>query len=48
MFSWIDPVPLGSGSLAQIHIARLKEGEEVVIKVLKPGVRKMVETDTKL
>ncbi len=48
MFSWIDPVPLGSGSLAQIHIARLKEGKEVVIKVLKPGVRKMVETDTKL
>jgi ubiquinone biosynthesis protein len=48
MFSWIDPVPLGSGSLAQIHIARLKNKEEVVIKVLKPGVRKMVETDTKL
>lgn len=48
MFSWIDPVPLGSGSLAQIHRARLKNGEEVVIKVLKPGVRRMVETDTKL
>lgn len=48
MFSWIDPVPLGSGSLAQIHIAKLENNEEVVIKVLKPGVRKMVETDTKL
>jgi ubiquinone biosynthesis protein len=48
MFSWIDPVPLGSGSLAQIHIARLQSREEVVIKVLKPSVRKMVETDTKL
>ncbi|MDM7913319.1 MAG: AarF/UbiB family protein [Methanotrichaceae archaeon] len=48
MFSWIDPVPLGSGSLAQTHRARLQSQEEVVIKVLKPGVRKMVETDTKL
>lgn len=48
MYSWIDPIPLGSGSLAQIHIAKLKNQEEVVIKVLKPGVRKMVETDTKL
>lgn len=48
MFSWIDPVPLGSGSLAQTHRARLQSREEVVIKVLKPGVRKMVETDTKL
>jgi ubiquinone biosynthesis protein len=48
MFSWIDPVPLGSGSLAQTHRARLQSQEEVVIKVLKPGVRKMVETDTRL
>ncbi len=32
MFSWIDPVPLGSGSLAQIHRARLQSQEEVVIK----------------
>jgi len=48
MYEWIDPVPLGSGSLAQIHLARLKNGEEVAIKVLKPGVRKMVETDTML
>lgn len=48
MYDWIDPVPLGSGSLAQIHLARLKTREEVAIKVLKPGVRKMVETDTML
>ncbi len=48
MFSWIDPIPLGSGSLAQTHRARLKSQEEVVIKVLKPGVRRMVQTDTKL
>ena len=48
MFAWIDKEPLGSGSLAQTHLARLRSGEEIVIKALKPGVRKMVQTDTKL
>jgi ubiquinone biosynthesis protein len=48
MFAWIDQEPLGSGSLAQTHLARLSSGEEIVIKALKPGVRKMVQTDTKL
>ena len=39
MFDWIDPVPLGSASIAQIHRARTVEGDEVVLKVVKPGVR---------
>jgi ubiquinone biosynthesis protein len=48
MFVWIDPQPLGSASLAQTHRARLVTQEKVVIKVLKPGVRRSVETDTRL
>jgi len=48
MFSWIAPTPLGSGSLAQIHLAKLRTQEYVAIKALKPGVRRMVEIDTKL
>jgi ubiquinone biosynthesis protein len=48
MFLWIAPTPLGSGSLAQIHRAKLRTEEDVAIKVLKPGVRRMVEIDTKL
>jgi ubiquinone biosynthesis protein len=48
IFRWIDPRPLGSASLAQTHRARLLTGERVVLKVLKPGVRQTVETDTKL
>jgi ubiquinone biosynthesis protein len=48
MFVWIDPVPLGSASLAQTHRARLITHERVVIKVLKPGVREIVHTDTRL
>ena len=48
MYRWIDPVPLGSASLAQTHRARLISNEKVVIKVLKPGVRTIIERDTRL
>jgi ubiquinone biosynthesis protein len=48
LFRWIDPKPLGSASLAQTHRARLITGERVVLKVLKPGVRQSVQTDTRL
>ena len=47
MFPLIDPVPLGSASLAQTHRARLVTGEDVVIKLLKPNVRQMVINDTR-
>ena len=45
IFSWIDPVALGAASLAQVHDARLPGGEPVVVKVLRPGIDVMVETD---
>ena len=48
MYCWIDPLPLGSASLAQTHRARLITNEKVVIKVLKPGVRTLIERDTRL
>jgi ubiquinone biosynthesis protein len=48
IFRWIDPKPLGSASLAQTQRARLLTGERVVLKVLKPGVRQTVQTDTRL
>ncbi len=44
-FSHIDPVPLASASIAQVHAATLKNGEEVVIKVQKPGVSDVILTD---
>lgn len=47
-FAWIDPIPLGSASLAQTHRAGLRTGEQVVLKVIKPGVRETVEQDVKL
>ncbi len=48
MFAWIGTRPLGSASLAQTHQARLHTGERVVIKVLKPNVRKTIISDTRL
>ena len=48
MFAWIDPVPLGSASIAQIHRARTIEGDEVVLKLVKPGVRELLRRDARL
>ncbi len=44
-FSFFDPNPLGTASLAQAHLARLPDGREVVVKVLHEGVEKSVDTD---
>ncbi|HQQ62316.1 MAG TPA: AarF/UbiB family protein [Pseudomonadales bacterium] len=44
-FREIDPKPLASASIAQVHAARLFSGEDVVIKVQKPGVEDILGTD---
>ncbi|HYN29359.1 MAG TPA: AarF/UbiB family protein [Dermatophilaceae bacterium] len=41
----IDPTPLGSASIAQVHVARLADGAEVVVKVQRPGLADVVERD---
>ena len=45
LYAWVDPQPLASASIAQVHAARLHGGEDVVIKVQKPGVRNVLLTD---
>jgi predicted unusual protein kinase regulating ubiquinone biosynthesis (AarF/ABC1/UbiB family) len=45
VFSEVSPEPVGAASLAQVHPARLPSGEEVVVKVLRPGIDVLVETD---
>ncbi len=45
VFAWVSPEPVGAASLAQVHAARLPTGEEVVVKVLRPGIDVLVETD---
>jgi len=45
LFKEIDPEPLAAASIAQVHRARLMSGEEVVIKVRRPGIVQIVESD---
>ena len=47
-FLEINPVPLASASIGQVHEAILKTGEKVVIKVLRPDIKKIIETDISL
>jgi predicted unusual protein kinase regulating ubiquinone biosynthesis (AarF/ABC1/UbiB family) len=44
-FSRFDEEPLGTASLAQAHTAALPDGQEVVVKVLHPGIERTVEAD---
>ena len=45
LYASVDPVPLGTASLAQAHAATLHDGREVVIKVLHDGVEDHVDAD---
>ena len=45
IFASFDPVPFAAASLGQAHRAQLKTGENVVVKVQRPDMRKMIETD---
>ena len=44
-FAYIDKEPLASASIAQVHAARLHNGDEVVLKVQKPNVETIMQTD---
>lgn len=48
VFAWIDPRPLSSASVAQVHAAQLPSGQRVVVKVRRPGIGQVVATDLAL
>ncbi|MBN1135921.1 MAG: AarF/ABC1/UbiB kinase family protein [Anaerolineae bacterium] len=45
VFGWFAPQPEAAASLAQVHSARLPGGDPVVVKVQRPGINTLVETD---
>ena len=45
VFERFDDQPLAAASIAQVHTAKLRSGEEVVVKVVRPGVREKIERD---
>jgi ubiquinone biosynthesis protein len=45
MFSQFDAQPLAAASIAQVHKATLKDGREVVLKIQRPNLERIIETD---
>ncbi len=48
IFASIEREPLGSASMAQVHRARTHAGEEVVVKIQRPGIERTIERDLKV
>jgi len=48
VFEFFDETPLASASIGQVYRARLKDGEEVAVKVQRPGIRKIIEVDLEI
>lgn len=47
-FRAFDPVPAASASVAQVHFARLPDGSEAAVKVLRPGVERVIARDLRV
>jgi len=45
VFATFEAAPLAAASIAQVHTATLKSGEEVVVKILRPGMHAVIERD---
>jgi ubiquinone biosynthesis protein len=48
MFAHFEETPLAAASIAQVHGATLPGGQDVIVKVLRPGVRVQIERDLEL
>jgi ubiquinone biosynthesis protein len=48
LFKSFDRTPVASASIAQVHFAELPDGEPVAVKVLRPGMRGVIEKDLAL
>ena len=45
IFSSFETAPLAAASIAQVHAATLRSGEDVVVKILRPGMHELIERD---
>src|SRR5215471_7078124 len=48
IFAEVETTPLAAASVAQVHRATLKDGTKVVLKIQRPGIRPMIESDMRL
>ncbi len=44
-FAFFDKIPVASASLSQVHNAELHDGTKVVVKIQRPGIRKIIDAD---
>ncbi len=44
-FQSFDEIPLAAASIGQVHTAVLRNGQKVVVKVQRPGIRRVIEVD---
>ena len=47
-FAEFDPAPLASASIAQVHLAKLHNGDEVIVKIVRPDIEVVIRRDLKL
>jgi ubiquinone biosynthesis protein len=47
-FRRFEEIPLAAASIGQVHRAQLRDGQEVVVKVQRPGIRKLIEIDLEI
>lgn len=45
VFASFEETPLAAATIAQVHGARLKDGKDVVVKVVRPGIQALIERD---
>ncbi len=48
IFRRFDEVPVAAASIAQVHYAELVDGRQVAVKLLRPGIRRLMQSDTTL
>ena len=48
IFTRFESKPLASASIAQVHLARLQNGDEVVVKIQRPGISLLIEQDLEI
>ena len=44
-FSYLNPIPIASASLSQVHYAALLDGTPVVVKIQRPGIKRIIDSD---
>jgi ubiquinone biosynthesis protein len=45
VFARFDETPLAAATIAQVHAAQMKDGKEVVVKIVRPGIRALIQRD---